>query len=207
MAKSMRSKREKRLRAIRRELVEPIYEKKEAAKLAAQEAALAASKLPVKSAPSAAMDFVAAATTSANDDGMGYVVGFPMTLPRFSYSYAVKILDFDNVSQSYKYLVMLKQLILKNVMEKFLSAHGSMCWDCLYIPHCCLDEVGLVLPLFLAFVVNGIESWYWFADVEMADGNQSLKALKPIGKKLKKKIKMAKRKHHGKGKIRKKHNV
>ncbi|XP_011076427.1 uncharacterized protein LOC105160648 [Sesamum indicum] len=114
MAKSMRSKREKRLRAIRRELVEPIYEKKEAAKLAAQEAALAASKLPVKSAPSAAMDFVAAATTSANDDGM---------------------------------------------------------------------------------------------DVEMADGNQSLKALKPIGKKLKKKIKMAKRKHHGKGKIRKKHNV
>ncbi|KAK3005564.1 hypothetical protein RJ639_015809 [Escallonia herrerae] len=48
MAKSMRSKREKRLRAIRREIVEPIYEKKEAAKLAAQEAALNAPKLPVR---------------------------------------------------------------------------------------------------------------------------------------------------------------
>ncbi|KAK4431690.1 hypothetical protein Salat_0931100 [Sesamum alatum] len=112
MAKSMRSKREKRLRAIRRELVEPIYEKKEAAKLAAQEAALAAPKLPVRSAPSAAMD--AATTSSANENGM---------------------------------------------------------------------------------------------DVEMADGNQSLKALKPIGKKLKKKIKISKKKYHGKGKIRKKHNV
>ncbi|KAK2437766.1 hypothetical protein QL285_022622 [Trifolium repens] len=47
MAKSMRSKREKRLRAIRREIVEPYYEKKETAKLAAQEAALAAPKLAV----------------------------------------------------------------------------------------------------------------------------------------------------------------
>ncbi|KAI3458349.1 hypothetical protein Pfo_015012 [Paulownia fortunei] len=118
MAKSMRSKREKRLRAIRRELVEPIYEKKDVAKLAAQEAALAAPKLPVKPTPSvtsAAMDFTAAATTSfANHNGI---------------------------------------------------------------------------------------------DVEMADGNQSLKSLKPIGKKLKKKIKIAKKKHHGKGKIRRKHNV
>ncbi|KAG9158710.1 hypothetical protein Leryth_027333 [Lithospermum erythrorhizon] len=51
MAKSMRSKREKRLRAIRREMVEPLYEKKDAAKLAAQEAALAAPKLPVRSKP------------------------------------------------------------------------------------------------------------------------------------------------------------
>ncbi|KAL2900691.1 Chemotaxis response regulator protein-glutamate methylesterase [Bienertia sinuspersici] len=48
MAKSMRSKRLKRLRAIRREIVEPIYEKKDAAKFAAQEAALAAPKLPVR---------------------------------------------------------------------------------------------------------------------------------------------------------------
>ncbi|CAL0324804.1 unnamed protein product [Lupinus luteus] len=48
MAKSLRSKREKRLRAIRREIVEPLYEKKDAAKLAAQEAALAAPKLPVR---------------------------------------------------------------------------------------------------------------------------------------------------------------
>lgn len=49
MAKSMRCKREKRLRAIRRDMVEPYYEKKDEAKLAAQEAALAAPKLPVKS--------------------------------------------------------------------------------------------------------------------------------------------------------------
>ncbi|GMI83310.1 hypothetical protein like AT1G30880 [Hibiscus trionum] len=46
MAKSMRSKREKRLRAIRREIVEPFYQKKDDAKLAAIEAALAAPKLP-----------------------------------------------------------------------------------------------------------------------------------------------------------------
>ncbi|KAK2967727.1 hypothetical protein RJ640_028458 [Escallonia rubra] len=91
MAKSMRSKREKRLRAIRREIVEPIYEKKEAAKLVAQEAALNAPKLPVH--------------------------------------------------------------------------------------------------------------------IEMADGKQSMRSLKPLGKKMKKKIKIAKRKGHGKGKIRRKHNV
>ncbi|KAK6155915.1 hypothetical protein DH2020_010163 [Rehmannia glutinosa] len=117
MAKSMRSKREKRLRAIRRELVEPIYDKKDAAKLAAQEAALAAPKLPVKSTPSetsASMEVTAAATTS--------------------------------------------------------------------------------------FASNGL-------DVEMADDNKSLKFLKPIGQKLKRKIKIAKRKYRGKGKIRKKHNV
>jgi hypothetical protein len=47
MAKSMRSKKEKRLRAIRREIVEPFYDNKDAAKLAAQEAALAAPLLPV----------------------------------------------------------------------------------------------------------------------------------------------------------------
>ncbi|XP_072969710.1 uncharacterized protein [Typha angustifolia] len=61
MAKSLRSKREKRLRTIRREIAEPFYEKKEAAKLAAQEAALAAPKLPVRKPidadePSTAMD-------------------------------------------------------------------------------------------------------------------------------------------------------
>ncbi|RRT39951.1 hypothetical protein B296_00042444 [Ensete ventricosum] len=48
MAKSLRSKRKKRLRTLRREISEPFYEKKESAKLAAQEAALAAPKLPVK---------------------------------------------------------------------------------------------------------------------------------------------------------------
>ncbi|XVF38996.1 hypothetical protein PTKIN_Ptkin01aG0000300 [Pterospermum kingtungense] len=52
MAKSMRSKREKRLRAIRREIVEPFYQKKDEAKLAAQEAALAAPKLPAPALPS-----------------------------------------------------------------------------------------------------------------------------------------------------------
>ncbi|KAL6580614.1 hypothetical protein OROMI_008638 [Orobanche minor] len=117
MAKSLRSKREKRLRAIRRELVEPIYEKKDASKLAAQEAALAAPKLPVKPIRSAAMDLT----------------------------------------------------------ESDLSLNAN--------------PSGL--------------------DVEMAvaDDNKSSKFLKPIGKKLKKKLKMAKRKHHIKGKIRKKHNV
>ncbi|XP_068657512.1 uncharacterized protein [Aristolochia californica] len=49
MAKSLRCKREKRLRAIRREIVQPFYDVKEAAKLAAQEAALNAPKLPVPS--------------------------------------------------------------------------------------------------------------------------------------------------------------
>ncbi|KAM0936555.1 hypothetical protein DsansV1_C26g0189831 [Dioscorea sansibarensis] len=47
MAKSLRSKKKKRLRTLRREIAEPFYENKDAAKLAAQEAALAAPKLPV----------------------------------------------------------------------------------------------------------------------------------------------------------------
>ncbi|OAY74077.1 hypothetical protein ACMD2_11364 [Ananas comosus] len=55
MAKSLRSKKKKRLRTLRREIAEPFYDKKEAAKLAAQEAALAAPKLPVRT-PSAASD-------------------------------------------------------------------------------------------------------------------------------------------------------
>ncbi|KAI4332090.1 hypothetical protein L6164_017027 [Bauhinia variegata] len=64
MAKSLRSKREKRLRAIRREIVEPLYEQKDAAKLAAQEAALAAPKLPVRPSPNtSSMDI----STSNND--------------------------------------------------------------------------------------------------------------------------------------------
>uniref|UniRef100_A0A7C8YI28 Uncharacterized protein n=1 Tax=Opuntia streptacantha TaxID=393608 RepID=A0A7C8YI28_OPUST len=68
MAKSLRSKREKRLRAIRREIVEPLYEKKEAAKLAAQEAALAAPKLPVRSSNSSSMDATPSSTTNATMD-------------------------------------------------------------------------------------------------------------------------------------------
>ncbi|XP_027185145.1 uncharacterized protein LOC113783257 isoform X3 [Coffea eugenioides] len=114
MAKSMRSKREKRLRAIRREMVEPLYQKKEEAKLAAQEAALNAPKLPVR---------------SHNTDASS--------------------MDLTTMPSS-------------------TSANGM--------------------------------------DVEMAI-NDSRKALKPVGKKLKKKIKLAKRKRHGKGKIRRKHNV
>ncbi len=58
MAKSMRSKREKRLRAIRREIVqkEAPYQMKEDAKLAALAAALAAPKLPVRAPASTSMD-------------------------------------------------------------------------------------------------------------------------------------------------------
>jgi hypothetical protein len=51
MAKSLRSKREKRLRTLRREIAEPFYDKKEAAKLAAQAAALEAPKVPVRAPP------------------------------------------------------------------------------------------------------------------------------------------------------------
>jgi len=69
MAKSLRSKKEKRLRAIRRELVEPFYDKKEAAKLAAQEAALAAPKLEVPSKSKNTMDV----TTSTSNTNMGTI--------------------------------------------------------------------------------------------------------------------------------------
>uniref|UniRef100_J3M1A8 Uncharacterized protein n=1 Tax=Oryza brachyantha TaxID=4533 RepID=J3M1A8_ORYBR len=51
MAKSLRSKREKRLRTLRREISQPFYDKKEAAKLAAQAAALEAPKVPVRAPP------------------------------------------------------------------------------------------------------------------------------------------------------------
>ncbi|KAK1393657.1 Nucleic acid-binding [Heracleum sosnowskyi] len=66
MAKSMRSKRIKRLRAIRREIVAPLNEGKEAAKLAAQEAALAAPKLPVRQSKAAAAAEAAAMELIAN---------------------------------------------------------------------------------------------------------------------------------------------
>ncbi|MED6217607.1 hypothetical protein PIB30_019198 [Stylosanthes scabra] len=103
MAKSLRSKREKRLRAIRREIVEPLYEKKEAAKQAALEAALAAPKLEVRQPSNSAMD---ASISSAAITNM---------------------------------------------------------------------------------------------DVEMADGTKSTASLKPVGKKMKKKLKIAKSKRRGKG--------
>ncbi|XP_076890566.1 uncharacterized protein LOC143541701 [Bidens hawaiensis] len=105
MAKSMRCKREKRLRAIKREIVAPLYEKKEEAKLAALEAALNAPKLPVRT-----------------------------------------------------------------------SRHESTSMD--------------------ATAAD--------MDVEMDEGNQTAKSLKPIGRKLKKKLKLSKKKYRGKGKIRKK---
>lgn len=66
----MRSKREKRLRAIRREIVEPYYDKKEAAKLAAQEAALAAPKLQVSVPSTTTMEV---STSSINNNAMGII--------------------------------------------------------------------------------------------------------------------------------------
>ncbi|CAJ1938897.1 unnamed protein product [Sphenostylis stenocarpa] len=71
MAKSLRSKKEKRLRAIRREIVEPFYDKKEAAKLAAQEAALAAPKLEVPLKSNTAMDVTASTNNTNMDVEMG----------------------------------------------------------------------------------------------------------------------------------------
>lgn len=65
----MRSKREKRLRAIRREIVQPFYDEKEAAKLSAQEAALAAPKLQVPVRPSTTMEI--STSTVANTNSMG----------------------------------------------------------------------------------------------------------------------------------------
>ncbi|KAF5472210.1 hypothetical protein F2P56_008946 [Juglans regia] len=126
MAKSMRSKREKRLRAIRREIVEPFYDNKDSAKLAAQEAALAAPKLPVRPPPNstAAMDLTTTSTSKTD-----------------------------------------------------ISSTASI------------------------FSVNAM-------DVEMADGNQSIGSLKPvggIGKKSKRKFKVGKGKRRGKGIGRKRH--
>lgn len=87
MGKSIRSKREKRLRAIRREIVEPLYQKKEDAKLAVQEAAFNAPKLPVreiKTDTSAAMEIVAAAS-SANGTDTGIFFFLPLPLPEWSW--------------------------------------------------------------------------------------------------------------------------
>lgn len=105
-------KREKRLRAIRREMVDPIYEKKEAAKQAALEAALAAPKLPVRVPGANSMDTAAASTPD-------------------------------------------------------IPIQGD--------------------------------------DVEMEDASQKKAALKPMGKKMKKKLKIAKKRGHCKGKLRRKH--
>uniref|UniRef100_A0A453CRV1 Uncharacterized protein n=1 Tax=Aegilops tauschii subsp. strangulata TaxID=200361 RepID=A0A453CRV1_AEGTS len=66
MAKSLRSKREKRLRTLRREIAEPFYDKKEAAKQAAQAAALDAPKLPVRVHPMYEESLAAAAAAAAS---------------------------------------------------------------------------------------------------------------------------------------------
>ncbi|KAE9461534.1 hypothetical protein C3L33_06557, partial [Rhododendron williamsianum] len=133
MAKSLRSKREKRLKAIRREIVKPLYDKKDEAKLAAQEAALAAPKLPVRLHKSAnSMDLIApeaaatATTTTTSSNNMGL-----------------------------------------------------------------LDEIAIspgVVEICNCHVSN--------PDMEMAEDSQSMQSLKPvakIGKRMRKKIKMAKR--------------
>ncbi|KAF5191375.1 hypothetical protein FRX31_019036 [Thalictrum thalictroides] len=69
MAKSQRSKREKRLRTIRREITTPYYDKQESAKLAAQEAALAAPKIPPKiysNNKSTSMEITSSASAATN---------------------------------------------------------------------------------------------------------------------------------------------
>ncbi|EXB83252.1 hypothetical protein L484_011546 [Morus notabilis] len=70
MAKSMRCKREKRLRAIRRDMVEPFYENKDAAKLAALEAAMNAPKLPVKQTTTTSSSAMEAAEPTSAANGM-----------------------------------------------------------------------------------------------------------------------------------------
>lgn len=86
MAKSLRSKKEKRLRAIRREIVEPFYDKKEAAMLAAQEAALAEPKLQVSLRSNTAMD----ASTSTNNTNMGILSSLLLySLPSASFVWSL----------------------------------------------------------------------------------------------------------------------
>ncbi|XP_068653987.1 uncharacterized protein [Aristolochia californica] len=80
MAKSLRCKREKRLRAIRREIVQPFYDAKEAAKLAAQEAALNAPKVQAPSSSAlqdykSDMDVVMADGTSSGTQNLKPVGG------------------------------------------------------------------------------------------------------------------------------------
>ncbi|KAK9152591.1 hypothetical protein Sjap_000071 [Stephania japonica] len=70
MAKSQRSKREKRLRSIRREIADPFHEKKETAKLSAQAAALAAPKLPVRSQNTSNNSMEIATATDINKNSL-----------------------------------------------------------------------------------------------------------------------------------------
>jgi hypothetical protein len=94
MAKSLRSKREKRLRTLRREIAEPFYDKKEAAKLAAQTAALEAPKLPVRVHPAyqETLDAAAAAAAEAaasRATAMGESPSFLAGLPRCGWCWFV----------------------------------------------------------------------------------------------------------------------
>ncbi|XP_024200010.1 uncharacterized protein LOC112203249 [Rosa chinensis] len=72
MAKSVRCKREKRLRAIPKAMEEPYYEKKDKAKLAVQEAALAALKHPIKPSckASSSMEIVPVNTSTPSENAM-----------------------------------------------------------------------------------------------------------------------------------------
>lgn len=87
-----------------------------------------------------------------------------------------------------------------NICERDLTVHSTpvfcICW-------CCWNEWEL-RHLFFSLPSMSDLSSSWFPDVEMADGSQRTKFLKPLGKKMKKKLKIAKKKNHGKGKIRKK---
>ncbi|CAN1810036.1 hypothetical protein LINPERHAP1_LOCUS25787 [Linum perenne] len=128
MGKSIRSKREKRLRAIRRDLVQPYYDKKDEAKIAAIEAALAAPKLEVKTSP-----------------------------------FAASSMDISTVS----------------IIDSTSNANTGRS-------------------------VLGFDTTE--GDVEMAVDENGEKAKKPLGRKLRKKLKLAKNKRRGKkGNIRKKH--
>lgn len=95
MAKSMRCKREKRLRAIKREIVasEPSVLKKEAAKLAAQEAALAAPKLVVKS-PFTSTTMDTSTSTPNNDNSMGmFLLIYSFYCSLFAF-FGIKMISF-----------------------------------------------------------------------------------------------------------------
>ncbi|KAF2935799.1 hypothetical protein DAI22_04g257400 [Oryza sativa Japonica Group] len=73
MAKSLRSKREKRLRTLRREIAQPFYDKKEAAKLAAQAAALEAPALPVRAPPPPSKDSGGSRAASSSASAMVFM--------------------------------------------------------------------------------------------------------------------------------------
>ncbi|KAF7842926.1 uncharacterized protein G2W53_005224 [Senna tora] len=201
MAKSLRSKREKRLRAIRREIVEPFYDKKEAAKLAAQEAALAAPKLPVRAPRNTAME--AEASTPASTSNIGLVGNccvfvLDMVLIEVKLKASSFLVGFvKNVISCVK-RIKTGSLMIHKVELIVNTETGFAILCCVRVS---LDYLLIAHSNVLDFLLN-------LSDVEMGDGSQSMASLKPaggVGKKLKKKFKMGKRKNRGKGKIRRKH--